>query len=200
MIVVVASCSLLFLCPRTYQEPYFSLLCCDPNPQCMSNALTKTPFSKVSINFYFAPSHTYYQALLILLYNSFVNSCRRGLALQCSSYPRRAWAATGIVVVWFVCLFVCDCCHSTAFTAWIALSYWFCKWQIQLRCRIKAKKLVSQSAYLDVITVRLQHGQPSHAQQASLSNKSQQKLRTQLNLHGLATRGLYSRWCDLQMK
>ena len=45
---------------------------------------------------------------------------------------RGAWAATGIVVVWFVCLFVCD--------------------------RLaKAKKLVSESAYLDVITVRLQH-------------------------------------------
>ena len=43
-------------------------------------------------------------------------------------YPRRAWAATGIVVCLFVCLFVCDWlfyspgCHSTAFTAWIAFT------------------------------------------------------------------------------
>ena len=40
-------------------------------------------------------------------------------------YPRRAWAATGIVVRWSVCLFVmCESthlqCHGTAFTAWIA--------------------------------------------------------------------------------
>ncbi len=78
MIVVVASFSVFFAVILVH------------------NALTKTLFSKVSacLNFYFAPftcclasfhAHTYYHALLILLYNSFVNSCRRGLALQCSS-------------------------------------------------------------------------------------------------------------------
>ncbi len=46
----------------------------------------------------------------------------RGLALQCSSYPRRAWAATGIVVGWFVCLFVClSVTHESAHLAATAL-------------------------------------------------------------------------------
>ncbi len=46
----------------------------------------------------------------------------------CLFVTRGAWAATGIVVGWFVCLFVCDRlfyspgCHSTAFTAWIAFT------------------------------------------------------------------------------
>ena len=43
--------------------------------------------------------------------------------LVCLFVTRGAWAATGIVVCWFVCLFVCDRyiyspgCHSAAFTA-----------------------------------------------------------------------------------
>ncbi len=63
-------------------------------------------------------------------YNTYRNTQYR-VTVRTIYYPRRVWAATGIVVVWFVCLFVCD--------------------------RLaKAKKLVSESAYLDVITVRLQ--------------------------------------------
>ena len=41
----------------------------------------------------------------------------------CNNYPRRAWAATGIVVCLFVCLIFSICspgCHSTAFAALIA--------------------------------------------------------------------------------
>ncbi len=37
-------------------------------------------------------------------------------------YPRRAWAATGIVVGWFVCLFVClSVTHESAHLAATAL-------------------------------------------------------------------------------
>ncbi len=48
---------------------------------------------------------------------------------------------------------------------------------LKLHCRIKAKKLVSESAYLDLITVRLQlsHNKLVVADldvKASLSNKS----------------------------
>ncbi len=56
--------------------------------------LCSQKFQHACLNFYFAPftcclasfhAHTYYHALLILLYNSFVNSRRQGLALKCSS-------------------------------------------------------------------------------------------------------------------
>ncbi len=85
---------------------------------------------------------------------------------------RGAWAATSYSSR-LVCLFVCDCesthLDATAlrlqftlqFTAWIALKQQVISGRflmLNLRCRIKAKKLVSESAYLDVITVRLQHG------------------------------------------
>ncbi len=78
-------------------------------------------------------------------------------------YPRRAWAATGLVVCQSVCLFVClsvisicsPGCHSTAFTTLITskqqvITFIVADFDVELCCRKKAKKLVSECAYLKV--------------------------------------------------
>ncbi len=107
-------------------------------------------------------------------------------------YPRRAWAATGIVV----CLFVTRGARGRP-RVQQSVSLFVCSFE---------------SAHLAAVALRLQHGQPSHNKlkvadfdvKASLSNKSEQKLRS-LNQHvdcQLATRGLYSRhsnYCHVEL-